>query len=89
MKIFYIIHQNFRKMIRSTTQFRGHKTQRAQYLIPYYTDTFFNKEGEKEKAAKCEKVSFPVKVVQTDEETRTNTQNIKVKVIDFLIVIQS
>ena len=70
-------------MIRSTTQFRGHKTQRAQYLIPYYTDSFFNKEEEKEKVAKCEKVSFPVKVVQTDEETRTNTQQIKVKVIDF------
>ena len=70
-------------MFRNTNPFRGHKASRTQYFIPFYTEGFFNKTEEGIKSAKTERVSFPVKVVQSDEETRTNTQQIKVNVIDF------
>ena len=66
-------------------KYKGHRTEKTRYHIPFYTTEFFEPEGSKEEGGKNtqggQKVKIPIKIQATGDESRSNVTQCEIPAI--------
>ena len=66
-------------------KYKGHRTEKTRYHIPFYTTEFFEPEGSKEESGKNtqggQKVKIPIKIQATGDESRSNVTQCEIPAI--------